>query len=130
MNDMRSYYVSRMVVGLGFGISFYLSGAVWWQAALVGGAAVAWFLWAPHSGRYRVAPELGVAALRRDERSQGINDRAARNAFVGVMLATGAMAVYAGAAAQTQVSARALNWLLILGAALYYASDFWLRRRM
>jgi hypothetical protein len=129
MSGMRSYYLSRMLVAVGFGVLFFLGGSSWWQAALVGGAAIAWFLWAPRSGRYRVAPELGVTALRRDERSQGINDAAGRNAFVVLMLATGAAAVYAGLSGLSQVPVRALDWLLILGVLVYFGSDFWLRRQ-
>ncbi len=129
MSNMRSYYVSRFAVAVGFGFLFYLVGGSWWQGVLAGGAAVAWFLWAPHSGRYQVTPELGVTALRRDERSQWINDAAGRNAFVGVMLAAGAIAVYVRSVGMAQVPIRALDWLLILGGLLYFGSDFLLRRR-
>ncbi len=129
MSGMRSYYISRIVVAVGFGALFFLGGAPWWQAALVALAAIAWFWWAPRSGRYQVNPELGMTPLRRDERSQGINDTAGRNAFIVVMLVTGATAVYAGLTGSTQVPVRALNWLLILGVVVYYGSDFWLRRR-
>lgn len=129
MSGLRSYYVSRTVVALGFGLLFYLGGATGWQAALVGGAAIAWFLWAPHSGRYHVDPSLGVTALQRDERGQAITDQAGRNAFVGLMLAVLAIAVYAAASGVTQVPAAAVSWLMILGGLVYFGSDFWLRRR-
>ncbi len=95
---------------------------------LVGVVAFGWFLIAPHIGRYAVHPEYGVTALRRDERAQAINDRAARNAFVVCMLAAAAVAIYYEAFAAASVPVDVLKWLLVLGAVAYYASDFWLRR--
>ena len=90
---MKVYYLSRALLSLAFGAFFALTGSSWWVALLAGGIAFAFFLWAPRSGRYAVHPELGVTALRRDERTQSINDQAARNAFVVSMLALGGIAV-------------------------------------
>src|SRR5512143_889552 len=94
MTGMKAYYLSRAVISIGFGALFLLSGSSWWVAVLVAAVAFGWFLLAPHIGRYSVHPEFGVTALRRDERSQGINDRAARNAFVISMLVLGGLLVY------------------------------------
>jgi len=121
---MRAYYLSRFVVSILFGLVFAFSGSPWWGGLLAGGAAFAWFLIAPHIGRYSVHPEYGVTALRRDERSQGINDKAARNAFIVTMLALGGFILFQGAAASV------LKWLIVLGVVTYYASDIWLRRAL
>lgn len=129
MSGMTAYYVSRAVIAGLFAALFLLSGASWWQAALIAAAALAFFFWAPGSGRYRVTPEAGALALSRDERSQWINDRAGRTAFVVVMLAVGAAAVYAAARGIAQLPIESLGWLLILGIAAYYLGDVWLRRR-
>ncbi len=128
MTGMRAYYLSRAAVSIAFGVLFVLTGASWWAGLLVAIVAFGWFLVAPHTGRYAVHPELGVTALRRDERSQGINDKAARNAFVVSMVALAGLVLYSGATAAAGVSLRALEGLLVLGAAVYYVSDFWLRK--
>src|SRR5512143_1614349 len=94
MTGMKAYYLSRAVISIGFGALFLLSGSSWWVAVLVAAVAFGWFLLAPHIGRYSVHPEFGVTALRRDERSQLINDKAARNAFVVSMLAVAGAAIY------------------------------------
>jgi len=57
MKATSLYYGSRPVLGMG------------------------WCLWAPRSGRCALLPENGTTALRRDERSEAIAGRAARNAF-------------------------------------------------
>ena len=94
----------------------------------MGGLMLAFFIWAPHSGRYSVHPEFGVTALRRDEFTQVINDKAARNAFVASMLAIAAIAIYAGSIWRGQY----FHWFIkdgaVLGAATYFASDLWLRK--
>jgi nitrogen fixation-related uncharacterized protein len=97
------------------------------MAVLVGLLVFVLFLWAPRSGRYAVHPELGVTALRRDERTQVINDKAARNGFVVTILMIAAIAAYFGAIAQTNVPILALHLSLVLGVLTYFFSDFWLR---
>ena len=82
MHGMAWYYSSRAILTILFACLLALAGMEWWMAILMGVIIFAFFLWAPHSGRYAVHPEFGVAALRRDERTQTINDKAARNAFV------------------------------------------------
>jgi len=98
------------------------------MAGLVGVIVFAYFLWAPHSGRYAVHPELGATALRRDERTQTINDKAARNAFVATILTVAGIAVYFGTIAPANVPVAILNLALVLGILTYFVSDFWLRR--
>jgi len=128
MTGMKSYYLSRAAISIAFGMLFALTGSSWWIAMLVSTLAFAWFLLAPHIGRYSVHPEFGVTALRRDERAQAINDKAARNAFVVGMLALGGIIVYYSTLTLTSVPIAVFKWLLILGVLIYYLSDFWLRR--
>jgi hypothetical protein len=125
---MKAYYISRAAVSAALGILLVLTGSSWWTGALIGILAFAWFLLAPHIGRYSVHPEFGVTALRRDERAQVINDKAARNAFVASMLALAGIVAYFGTFASTSVPIAAFKWVLILGVLVYYVSDFWLRK--
>ena len=128
IKGMRAYYASRAVLSVLFGALFVLAGSPWWSGVLVAGLAFGWFLAAPRIGRYSVHPEFGVTALRRDERSQAINDRAARNAFVICMLALGALAAYSTGLGLSSLPVAVFKWLLILGVLVYYATDFWVRR--
>lgn len=128
MTTMMPYYISRGLVALAFGVLFVLTGSPWWTGVLIGIVALAWFMWAPHSGRYAVHPEFGVTALRRDERTDSINDKAGRNAFVISMLVLGLAALYYGAVAPAAVPVTVLKAVLILGALVYFVSDSWLRR--
>jgi predicted cobalt transporter CbtA len=127
MTGMKAYYVSRAIISMALG-ALFAAGSSWWTGILVGILAFAWFLLAPHIGRYSVHPEFGVTALRRDERAQVINDKAARNAFVISMLALGGIIVYFGTLALTSVPIGVFKWLLILGVLIYYVSDFLLRK--
>lgn len=126
MTGMSRYYISRALISIAFAAVFAFTGTPWWQSALMGAAMLAFFFYAPHSGRYAVHPELGATALRRDERTQAISDKAARNAFVAGMLALAGVALYF--AGSTTVPLAALHWILILGALVYFLSDLWLRR--
>ncbi len=128
MHGMSLYYASRAVVSIGFGGLCYLSGISLWTAILIGSVAFAWFLWAPHSGRYAVHPEFGITALRRDEHTQQINDQAARNAFVILGIAIAVLSFYFGTIIHTDVPIHILNYALILGVATYYITDFRLRK--
>jgi len=127
MKGMSLYYISRAIVSIFFGGLFYLSGNSWWTSILIGTVAFIWFLWAPHTGRYAVHPEFGITALRRDERTQQINDNAARNAFVVLGIAVAVLSIYFGSVLQTDVPARILNYALILGGGTYNYKKFKLR---
>jgi hypothetical protein len=128
MSGMRAYYVSRALISIGFGALFVLTGSPWWTGVLMGVLVFGFFLWAPRSGRYVVHPELGVTALRRDEQTQEINDRAARNAFVIMGLALAGLAIYYGPYLHANVPVALLNYTLILGVAVYFISDMAFRR--
>ena len=125
--NLLPYYISRTIFSIAFAGLFYATGSSLWGAVGLGVLLLALFLWAPHCGRYSVHPEYGVTALRRDERSQAINDKAARNAFVVIMLLIGGAGLYFGAAGVAAVSYSVLKALIIIGVLVYYASDIWLR---
>jgi hypothetical protein len=128
MSGMSAYYISRAVLSTALSILLALTGLEWWMAVLMGIVVMGFFLWAPRSGRYSVHPEFGVTALRRDERTQIINDKAARNAFVVTMLVTAGTAIYFGSFAPTAVPIAILERTLILGVLTYFLSDFFLRQ--
>jgi uncharacterized membrane protein len=128
MTGLSRYYLSRALISIAWGIVIALGGFAWWIAALAAAIVFAFFVWAARSGRYVVHPDLGTTALRRDERTQAINDKSARTAFVVTMLAVAAIAIYFGSIAHTAVPVAMLELTLILGAAIYFLSDFWLRR--
>jgi hypothetical protein len=128
MTGMSRYYISRTFISVAFGGLFALTGSPWWMAVLVSAVLITLFLYAPHSGRYAVHPELGVTALQRDERTQAITDRAARNAFVVTALVIAGITVYYGTILSASVPVVALQLTLALAALTYFVSDLWLRR--
>jgi hypothetical protein len=128
MTSMSRYYISRVLFSVAFGGLFALTGSPWWMAVLVSAVLIALFLYAPHSGRYAVRPELGVAALQRDERTQAITDRAARNAFVVTALVIAGITIYYGTILSASVPVAALQLTLAVAALTYFVSDLWLRR--
>ena len=126
--NMIPYYLSRIILSAAFGLLLFITGSPFWMVILISGLILAYFLWAPHSGRYSVHPDLGVTALRRDERTQAINDKAARNAFIVSMLTVGAIAIYFGLFGAINISISVLNIVLIIGVLTYFVSDLWLRK--
>jgi hypothetical protein len=128
MNGMLRYYISRAILSAALGALLAITGLQWWIALLAGIAAFAFFLYAPRSGRYAVNPELGVTALRRDERTQLINAKAAVNAFVITILAMGGIAIYFGAIVSAAVPVIAISLTMLIAILTYFVSDFWLRR--
>ncbi|CAG0941196.1 hypothetical protein ANRL1_00434 [Anaerolineae bacterium] len=128
MSGMSAYYLSRAVISAAWGILLALTGLEWWMAMLMGVIVFGLFLWAPHSGRYAVHPEFGITALRRDERTQTINDKAARNAFIVTMVVIAGISIYFGSIASATMPVILLRYTLILAAMAYFVSDFVLRR--
>ena len=126
--NMIPYYLSRIIVSAAFGLLLFVTGSPLWTIILMTGFILAFFLWAPHSGRYSVHPEFGVTALRRDDRTQIINDKAARNAFVVSMLSVGVIAIYFGLLGAINIPNSVLRMVLIIGILTYFASDLWLRK--
>lgn len=128
MSGMSAYYLSRAIISAAWGILLALTGFEWWMAILMGVIVFGLFLWAPHSGRHAVHPEFGITALRRDERTQTINDKAARNAFIVTMVVIAGISIYFGAIASATMPVILLRYTLILAAMAYFVSDFVLRR--
>jgi hypothetical protein len=126
--DLTPYYLSRAVLSVAFAGLMYLTGSPLWMAALFGSLILILFILAPLSGRYSVHPEFGITALRRDERTGVINDKAARNAFVASMLAVAFIAVYSTVVGVGVISIKILIFILVVGLFAYYISDFFLRR--
>ncbi|MHC1783239.1 MAG: hypothetical protein AB9891_10895 [Anaerolineaceae bacterium] len=126
--NLMPYYLSRTVLSVAFAGLMYLTGSPLWMAALFGGLILILFILAPLSGRYSVHPEFGITALRRDERTGVINDKAARNAFVASMLAVAVIAGYFTAVGVGLVPVKILEFILVGGLLVYYISDFFLRR--
>ena len=129
MTGMRAYYASRALISIAFGALFVLTGSPWWMGVLMGALAFGFFLWAPRSGRYAVHPELGVTALRRDEQTQAINDKAARNGFVVMGLVLAGISIYISVINQADIPVALLNYTLILGVATYFITDLVMRQR-
>ena len=127
-NNMIPYYLSRTILSAAFGLLLFVTGSTLWTVILISGLILALFLWAPHSGRYSVHPELGVTALRRDERTQVINDKAARNAFIVSMLTVGAISIYFGLSGAINISLSVFKIVLVIGGLTYFVSDLWLRK--
>lgn len=128
IKNLLPYYLSRTVLSIALGLLLFATGSTIWMSALLGGLLLALFLYAPHSGRYSVHPEFGVTALRRDERTQVINDKAARNAFVFSMLAIAALVIYFAWAGAASIPVIAVKLMLALGALVYFVSDARLRK--
>ncbi len=126
--NLLPYYLSRAVISVAFGLLLFVSGSPAWKAILIGGLILGLFLLAPISGRYSVHPELGITALRRDERTQVINDKAARNAFIFSMLAIGSIAVYSSLVGAMSISIEVLKIVIALGALIYFVSDLRMRK--
>ena len=122
------YFLSRIAISITFGFLFFVTGSPIWLSLLVSGTLIALFLYAPRSGRYSVHPEFGITALRRDERTQKINDVAGRNAFVVIMLVIGALVIYYGSLGTTTISLSMINIVMAIGILTYFISDFWLRK--
>jgi hypothetical protein len=59
--------------------------------------------------------------VRRDERTQVIADKAARSSFIVLMLAVGSIA-------RTDVPIALVCLIGLLGIAVHFAADIWLRR--
>ena len=122
------YIASRAVVAAVLAVALYFGGLSWWSAALAWVATLTFFLWAPGSGRYVVRDKDGAAPLRRDERSQTVADKSARNAFVVTVLAVAALTMVYGRVLEDSVPVSALVGVLGLAALTYALSDPFLRR--
>lgn len=128
IKNLTPYYLSRIIFSIAFGLLLFIIGMSMWMAIVCGGLILAFFLWAPHRGRYSVHPEFGITAMRRDERAQIINDKAARNAFVVIIITIGAIAGFFGSMGTFNISISVLIIVLMIGVLTYFVSDIWLRK--
>lgn len=128
MTVMTRYYLSRTLLSAGFAALFVAAGSPWWMAVIIGVLSLAFFAWAPRSGRYLVQKERGITALRSDERSRGVRARAAGIAFIVAIPALGALVLYYSSVAETDVPTWALSLVIALGATIYVGADIWFRR--
>jgi uncharacterized membrane protein len=125
---MRTYYLSRAFVALAFGGLWLASGSSWLAAGLAAGVAFGLSLLAPRSGLYAVHPERGATALVADERTRAVQDKAARIAFQVTILALAALEVYFRSAGLEAFPFAAVNYLLLLGVAVYVFFRLYLLR--
>ena len=128
VKNMMPYYLSRLGLSLVIGIFMFAIGSSIWISILLSAMILAFFILAPHSGRYSVHPEFGITALRRDERNELINDKAARNAFVVCMLVVAAIAIYFGSQGTIIIPVIVLKAILAIGVVTYYGTDLLMRR--
>jgi nitrogen fixation-related uncharacterized protein len=129
MTRVSRHYFIRALISIVWGGLWALLGAPWWAAVIMGGIAFAWFLWAPHSGRYVVLSRPGEFSLKRDERGQTIVNKASRNAFAATMLIIAGIGLYFGVVVQSDVPVFLINMTVMIGLLTYFISDFWLRKR-
>lgn len=100
---MLKYYASRLVVTAAVVTALLSAALPWWMAAATGALTLGFFILAPRSGRYVTKAEGGITALRRDERSQAVTDKASRNGFIALMLAAAAAGIYWGLIVETSI---------------------------
>jgi hypothetical protein len=125
---MLAYFVLRLAIAATLGYALVLGGLVWWLGLIVAALAALFFVLAPRSGRYLVHSQGGPTPLRRDERSQAIVLRAARNAFAVIVLAVGGLTIAYGSFLKQSVPVNALAAALGLAVSVYALSDIRLRR--
>ena len=127
MTGMKAYYTSRLLLSLAFTMLLATTGMPVLTASVIGIVLIGLFVLAPRSGRYSVHPEFGVTALRRDERSEAINEKSARNSLVLTAIAAAILTAYfvsVGATTVPIIALKALPWIAVVS---YYASDIWIR---
>lgn len=127
MSILSNYYISRTLIALVFGGLLLAIGLPWWSVVSTIVVMIAFFLWAPKSGRYIVLSKNSIVPLRADEYGQTIRNRAARDAFVVITLVI-AGTIFYGVIAQANISITLLSLIIILGWLTYFVSDFLQRR--
>ncbi len=126
--NLMPYYISRGVLSIFLAGLLYFSGTPLWTAIVIGAIILLLFLLAPLSGRYTVRPEFGITALRRDDFTNSVNDKAGRNGFVASMLVTASAAGYSSIYGGGLVTSRALMLIVLAGVLVYSISDYFYRR--
>lgn len=125
---MKKYYISRGMLSIAFGGLLYLV-SDYVLAGLLGAVlGFAIFVFLPRSGRYKVLPDKGTTALRRDEWTQSINQRSGLNAWVVSAITSGGLVLYYGLISPGTVPVSLLGISLLSGWVTYYTSDYRLRK--
>lgn len=125
---MKKYYISRGMLSIAFGGLLYLV-SDYVLAGLLGAVlGFAIFVFLPRSGRYKVLPDKGTTALRRDEWTQSINQRSGLNAWVVSAITSGGLVLYYGLISPGTVPVSLLGISLLSGWVTYYISDYRLRK--
>jgi hypothetical protein len=120
------YVATRLFVAAVMAVLVGLVGGSWYLAGVFGGLSFVVLMVARRGGRYLTSADGSV--LRRDERGREIADRAARNGFVVLMLATGTLSMVFHALGRAAVPVGLLEGALALAALAWLASDLWQRR--
>lgn len=128
MKGLNRYYLVRAVISAALAALVALAGAPWWGALLAGLVIFGLFVWAVRSGRYVVQSERGATALRSDEYTRAIRDRATRYGFVALMLALGGVVLYYGLIAHADVPVAVVGGVLLIGWIAYFTTDILARR--
>ena len=121
--------LTRVVIALVMGILIGHK-TFWWSGTLVGAASLAFFLWAPRSGRNLMDSSGGATPMRLDERMRAIRDRAARDSLIFLMLALAVFALYFGFLRPGEVPLQLVMGVLGLGYLVYFVSDALRRQRV
>ena len=125
---MKSYYMSRVVMSIAFGGLVWLVSGYLLAGVLIAAVVFIMFFYLYQSGRYRIDPQKGISALRRDEWTQSINNRSGRNAWVVVAILGSNMVFYYGLLSPGDVPVNLLGGVLLTGLVTYYVSDYWMRK--
>ncbi|MEJ2287528.1 MAG: hypothetical protein P8Y02_02595 [Deinococcales bacterium] len=120
------YLATRLVVATALALFAGLATGNAYVAGALGGVAFVALVVVRRSGRYLETSDGAV--LQRDERGRSIADRAARNGFVVLVLATAALSLASHALGRSTVSVTLVEAALALGALTWLASDLWQRR--
>ena len=125
---MKSYYMSRAVISIAFGGLVWLVSGYLLAGVLIAAVVFIMFLYLSRSGRYRIDPQKGIRALRRDEWTQSINNRSGRNAWVVVTILGSSLVLYYGLLSPGDLPVSLLGGVLLIGLVTYYVSDYWMRK--
>ena len=125
---MKLYYISRGIISIALGGLLYLLSQSLLISVSIAVVIFITFMILPRTGRYKVFPQKGMTALRRDEWTQSINQRSGLNAWVIVTITGAGLVLYYGLISPGDVPTGLLGALLLLGLVAYYVSDYWMRK--
>jgi len=128
MRSLRNYYLSRIFIGIVFGMLIIFLGAPWWAGLLAGLITLSGFAWAYHSGRYvKQIQADGQMKLVRDENTRAIANKAARNGYVMSVLSLAFINVYFWKSGSDTLPIGYLQAILAISLLTFAISDIILR---